>query len=263
MDQRRIDSAIQAFYSEAFDEDARLTTRSPQGRLEFERTQEIVRAATPAPARVLDVGGATGVHAAALALSGYDVVLVDPVESQVAVAARIGTFAAVVGDARELDFPDGSFDAVLMAGPLYHLADRRDRLTALREARRVCRPGGSVHAAAIPRLSAFAAAALDPDLFDASPEDWLGLLRHGTPVPSLRFPAGHYHTPLELEEELSTAGLQDVSVSGIEGPAGIAMESVTQASEADHAAALQLARTFAHTPDIRDFSNHLLGTGTA
>lgn len=140
MDQRRIYSAIQAFYSDAFDEDARLTTRSPQGRLEFERTQEIVRAAAPAPARVLDVGGATGVHAAALALSGYDVVLVDPVESQVAVAARIGTFAAVVGDARELDFPDDSFDAVLMAGPLYHLADRRDRLTALREARRVSGP---------------------------------------------------------------------------------------------------------------------------
>ncbi len=90
--------------------------------MEFERTQEIVRAATPAPARLLDVGGATGIHAAALARDGYEVTLIDPVPAQVATARKYGTFEALVGDARTLDLTDGSFDAVLMAGPLYHLA---------------------------------------------------------------------------------------------------------------------------------------------
>ncbi len=108
MAQDEIDAAIQTYYGGVFDESTRLTTRSPQGRLEFERTQEVVRAATPAPARILDVGGATGVHAAALARDGYEVVLVDPVASQVAAASRIGTFSAAVGDARDLDFADVS-----------------------------------------------------------------------------------------------------------------------------------------------------------
>lgn len=261
MDQDGIDAAIQAYYGSVFDEHARLTTRSAQGRLEFERTQEVVRTATPAPARVLDVGGATGVHAAALARSGYQVVLIDPVESQVAAARQIGTFTAAVGDARQLDFPEDSFDAVLMAGPLYHLAEREERLQALNEARRVCRPGGFVHAAAIPRLLAFAAAALDPDLLDASLDAWLDLLRHGAPVPSLRFPGGHFHTPQELQEEMTEVGLRNVTVIGLEGPAGAALESVPEVTDADFSAAMQLARTFGDMPDIRDFSNHLLGSG--
>ncbi|MGN6204488.1 class I SAM-dependent methyltransferase [Humibacter sp.] len=263
MSQRELDAAIQTFYAEVFDEGVRLTTRSPQGRLEFERTQAIVRAATPVPARVLDVGGATGVHAAAFAVAGYEVVLVDPVARQVAAAARIGTFVAQLGDARQLDFPDDSFDAVLMAGPLYHLTHRSERLQALGEAQRVCRPGGFVHAAAIPRLVAFAAAALDQDLLVNSLDDWLGLLRHGTPVPALRFPGGHFHTPDELQDEMTDAGIRNVTVVGLEGPAGIALETVAEVTDADYSAAQQLARTFAHTPDIRDFSNHLLGSGQA
>jgi len=263
MDQNGIDAAIQEFYGGLFDEGARLTTRSVQGRLEFERTQEIVRMNTPAPARVLDVGGATGVHASALARDGYDVVLVDPVESHVALARQAGMFEAVIGDARKLAFPDNSFDAVLMAGPLYHLAMQEDRLKALREARRVCRPGGFVHAAAIPRLSAFAAAALDPQVFDASPDAWLGLLRHGTPVPALRFPGAHFHTPAELQSEMTAAGIQNATVVGLEGPAGIALESVSEIADADYAAAFRLARTFELAIDIRDFSNHLMGSGVA
>lgn len=261
MGQEAIDNALQNYYSALFDEDARLTTRSTQGRLEFERTQEIIRAATPAPARVLDVGGATGVHAAALARDGYDVTLIDPVPSQVAAAAAHGTFRASIGDARNLDLPDDSFDAVLIAGPLYHLIERPDRLQALREARRVCRPEGLVHAAAIPRFLAFAVAALQREVLDASPDAWLDLLRHGTPAPTVRFPAGHFHTAEELHEEMIAAGLTRVSVVGLEGPAGLALETTSNITETDYAAAKQLAHTFATTASVRDLSCHLLGTG--
>ena len=262
MEQSGIDSAIQTYYSTLFDEAARLTTRSAQGRLEFERTQAVVRASTPAPARILDVGGATGVHAAALAGDGYDVVLVDPVASHVEAAVAHGAFAAVLGDARGLQFPDGTFDAVLMAGPLYHIADREDRLRALREAHRVCRTGGFVHVAAIPRAGAFAVAAVDPGVLEADLEGWIRLLRHGTPVATSRFPAGHFHTPRELREEMADAGYRDITVRGLEGPAGVALESVPKVTDATYAAAIDLAVTFEHSADIQNFSNHLLATGT-
>ena len=263
MDQAGIDAAVRTFYGELFDEGARLTTRSAQGRLEFERTQAVIRAATPPPARVLDVGGATGVHAAALARDGYDVLLLDPVEQQVAAAAAHGTFAAMIGDARHLDLPDDSFDVVLMAGPLYHLAERDDRLQALREARRVCRPGGFVHAAAIPRLAALMVAAVHLGTSDVSGDAWVSLVRDGTPLAPARFPSGHFHTSQELHDEMTASGFHDVAVIGLEGPAGFALETVEHVSEADSLAATRLAQTFEGSPDVRELSNHLLATGRA
>ena len=48
------------------------------GQLELLRTQEVLRHHLPAPpARVLDVGGATGVHAEWLIADGYQVHVVD------------------------------------------------------------------------------------------------------------------------------------------------------------------------------------------
>ena len=55
------------------------------------------------------------------------------------------------GDATDLDLDDSSVDAVLLLGPLYHLHRRSDRLQALREAKRIVRPGGPIFAAAISR----------------------------------------------------------------------------------------------------------------
>jgi SAM-dependent methyltransferase len=140
VEQEEIDAEIQHYYSSVFDEDARLTTRSAQSALEFVRVQELVRDRIAPGSRVLDIGGATGVHAAPLAAAGPEVTLIDPVEAQVAAALRHETFHAEVGDARRLRFADDSFDVALLFGPLYHLQSREDRLAALGEAVRAGRP---------------------------------------------------------------------------------------------------------------------------
>ncbi len=132
MNQADVDARIQNYYTQHFAEAERLTVRSAQGRLEFERVQELITSRIPAHSRVLDVGGATGIHAAALAEQGHDVVLIDPVPAQVQEARRHGTFDAHVGDARDLQFEDDSFDVALLFGPLYHLAAANDRLRSLR-----------------------------------------------------------------------------------------------------------------------------------
>src|SRR5665647_549568 len=126
---------IVTFYQTRYLEDDRLRV-SPHGRLEFLRTQELLRRHLPKPpARVLDVGGATGVHASWLAEAGYAVHVVDLVPEHVQQAAALGDgVTAAVGDARALDEPDAAADVVLLLGPLYHLIDGDDRLTALREA---------------------------------------------------------------------------------------------------------------------------------
>lgn len=76
------------------------------GQLELVRTQEVLRRHLPKPpAAILDVGGATGVHASWLAADGYRVHLVDlaprHVEKARADLGALGVTAAL-GDARGL-----------------------------------------------------------------------------------------------------------------------------------------------------------------
>ncbi|MGW6388903.1 class I SAM-dependent methyltransferase [Streptomyces sp. NPDC055103] len=140
------------FYTRS-DEAARLQTTAT-GTLEFTRTRELLRRhLPPAPARVLDVGGGPGTHARWLADDGYTVHVVDPVPKHVTQAAAIDGVTAELGDARRLTAAARTYDVVLLLGPLYHLHDKTDRISALTEAARVARPGGLIAAAAISRYS--------------------------------------------------------------------------------------------------------------
>jgi SAM-dependent methyltransferase len=214
---------IHAYYELGGEAD-RLATG--QGVLKRLRTQDILGRVLPAPpARVLDVGGATGVYAGWLAGLGYQVDLVDPVPWHVATAARLPGVAARVGDARQLDAPAGSADAVLLLGPLYHLVDRDDRLTALAEAARVVRPGGVVIAAAITRYAplheGLARGRLDDPLFLDIIRSVLesGVHRNPGQVPGY-FTTAYLHTPGELAEEVRAAGLGEPRMFGVEGLGG-------------------------------------------
>ena len=63
----------------ALDAEQHRLVRTPHGRLEFLRTQELLRRVLTGPARVLDVGGGTGVHAEWIAgeVLATDVVITD------------------------------------------------------------------------------------------------------------------------------------------------------------------------------------------
>lgn len=81
-----MEDAICRFYTEEYDEAGRLT-RTPHGRLEAARTRALLATALPhPPARILDVGGGPGHHAQWLVDEGYDVTLIDFVETHVRAA---------------------------------------------------------------------------------------------------------------------------------------------------------------------------------
>ncbi|NHA67768.1 class I SAM-dependent methyltransferase [Phycicoccus flavus] len=268
--QDEVDARVRAYYGSEFAEADRLTDRSGQGLLELHRTQSLVTARVPAGSAVIDVGGGPGAHAALLARRGDRVVLVDPVPEHVARAAEHGTFLARVGDARELPDGDDSYDAALLLGPLYHLLERADRLQALREAARVVRPGGWVFAAAVSRLTTVAwVTALQPALLRAAgrpvperdplPPSWDRLVAEGRGgLSATGFPGGHFHLADELEEEVGAAGLVEVEVVGLEGPAALALDVTGRSDPALVAAADLLADAFAGHAGTRDLSPHLL-----
>jgi len=237
--------------------------RSMHGRLEFLRTQELVRRFLPSPpARVLDVGGATGIHAQWLANDEYQVHVVDVVAHHVESAASLPGVTAEVGDARKLTSPTDSIDAVLILGPLYHLTEARDRELALRECHRVLRPGGVVFAAAISRylmvMDPGTSEQLTPEAFDSI----RATVTTGDCDGRSGFVSSHWHTADELRHEVQSSGFRDVEVFGIEGPAWATLDALgEEAFEKRRDATLHCARLVEQDPLLMHASAHLLAVG--
>jgi SAM-dependent methyltransferase len=216
-------------YYECGDEQDRLTARV--GRLEWARTWDLLqRHLPPAPATILDVGGGPGAYAVPLALAGHAVHLVDAMPlhveqaRQAAAAAETRLASVEVGDARELAFPDGTADAVLLLGPLYHLLEEAERVAALAEARRVLRPGGVVAAVAISRFASLLEglrhgwAGDHPEIVESGLHT--GTHRNPGALPR-RFTTAHFARPEELAAELAAAGFPAVELRAVEGPGSL------------------------------------------
>jgi ubiquinone/menaquinone biosynthesis C-methylase UbiE len=201
------------------------------GELERIRTQAILaRHLPPPPAVIFDVGGAAGVYAFPLAKQGYQVHLIDPVDLHLEQARTYASQSGVTlasinqGDARRLDLPSGSADAVLLLGPLYHLVENSDRLQALREARRILKPRGVLFAAVISRFASLIDGLArgffrDPEFRKIVAQD-LASGQHRNQTDQLQyFTTAYFHRPEDLAAEVRDAGFPDVNVLAIEGPA--------------------------------------------
>ncbi|GAA1143540.1 SAM-dependent methyltransferase [Kitasatospora gansuensis] len=256
---------VHAYYARGA-EDGRL--RSGADRLEFWRTQDVLRRLLPAaPARVLDVGGGSGVHAEWLVADGHHVRLVDPVALHVEQASKLPGVEAVLGDARELDAADGSADVVLLLGPLYHLTECADRVRALAEARRVVRPGGLVVAATINRFAALHDTVnrgwyLDdpgrrPQVDGASTDGRL-LVTGDRPT----FTTAYFHQPHQVPDEFEAAGLRTTGQYGVEGTVWL-MGAVNDWLDDPErrATVLDVLRRTESEPSLLGASGHLLTAG--
>jgi ubiquinone/menaquinone biosynthesis C-methylase UbiE len=201
-----------------------------QGELERLRTQAILaRKLPPTPAVVYDIGGGAGVYSFPLAQQGYEVHLIDPVELHLeqarahACSSGIALASIGLGDARRLDIPASSADAILLLGPLYHLTEAADRLRALREAFRVLKPSGVLFAAGISRFASLIDGLKwgffgDSEFRKIVAAD-LASGQHRNPVnhPAY-FTTAYFQRPEELAGEVRSAGFHDAKIIAVEGP---------------------------------------------
>ena len=265
-------SRIVGYYGAA-DEDSRL--RTGWFRLEHSRTQELIlRHLPPAPATIIDAGGGSGAYACWLAERGYQVHLIDVVAKHVeqarAASARQPEHllaSAEVGDARRLAHADGSADAVLLLGPLYHLVEKEDRLACLREAHRVLRSGGLVWGAGISHfaslLDSLTQGFFDDPRFAPIVERDLEDSQHRNPTDNpVYFTDAYFHRPGEMSRELLAAGFQVVEIVAIEGPGWLARDFDRLWNDSvQRERLLSVVRKVEREPSILGVTAHIMAIG--
>ena len=244
---------------------------TPHGKLEFERSKDILhRHLFPTPAKILDLGGGTGHYSFWLANQGYEVHLVDAMDSHIETAKKMVqsyTLASIsVGDARGTRFGDETFDVVLLFGPLYHLVERRDRIAALEEANRVLKPGGKIFVAAISKFASlhdgyFRGFVGDPEFAKILDQDLVdGQHRNPNNHPHY-FTTTKFHEPAELKGELQHAGFLDISLLGVEGFAWLLPDLATYLEGEARENLFERLRAIEQEPSIVGTSAHLMAIG--
>lgn len=131
-----------------FNEDARLN-RSPAARVEFLTNCRYIQQYLRPGARILDVGAGAGEYSLHFARQGCRVSALELADANIrAFRQKLRPedgIELVQGNALDLSrWADGTFDAVLVFGPLYHLRRPAHRQQCIREALRVCKPEGTV-----------------------------------------------------------------------------------------------------------------------
>ena len=100
----------------------------------------------PPGAKVLDAGCGSGRDSSSLSKSGMEVIGVDISEGLIRQASK--NFPKIkfqLGDIRELDFPNETFEGVWAQASLVHFETLADAEKSIKEFSRVLKPGGILH----------------------------------------------------------------------------------------------------------------------
>lgn len=129
-------------------EDLRSNVDRFKASAEFEETSKLLREYAPSATSILDIGAGNGISSVALALSGYDVTVVEP---DLSVTVGCGALEFLKNEfglskmkvintyGEKLPFENNCFDIVYARQAMHHAADLN---LFIREAARVLSPGG-------------------------------------------------------------------------------------------------------------------------
>lgn len=132
------------------DEDSRLLSKS--GSVEFITTVNYIEKYLQKGMKILDVGAGTGRYSHYFAKKDYEVDAIELTDRNIEMFKTHITDDEKItiqqGDAINLSsIEDNKYDITLVLGPMYHLYDEKDKISALKEALRVTKKGGIIFVA--------------------------------------------------------------------------------------------------------------------
>jgi len=265
-----INREINDFYSETSELDR---LKYGLGPLEFERNKEIISRYLPEKGgTILDIGGGPGVYASWLAKQGFDVHLIDPVEKHINQARKKfsklkNPFTSHLGEARKLEFQDNFADLIIFHGPLYHLQDKKDRIMALEEAKRVLKANGIILAFAINYTASTLVGLIQgvltqPDFYKMSLTELQTGIHEAPARMAGVLPKGYYHRPEELKSEIEEAGFTHLETLPVEGLIWLDKNYFETRSDQDKKdRMMKLLQTTEKDPNLLAFSPHIASIG--
>jgi ubiquinone/menaquinone biosynthesis C-methylase UbiE len=262
-------------YYSIFDEWGRLD-REP---IEFMINWHYMKQYLPPSGKVLDNGGGPGKYAMELAKLGYQVTLSDLTPKLVSAAEAKAVELGVrdhfdgfhVLNATRLDgIADAAYDASLMLGPLYHLQQEDERVSALNELFRVTKKGGIVFGAFQTRIKMLLTSLQYPQHW--TPNDnmdsinqfiQMGIFNHSDEG---RFTGAYYFAVEEIKPFMENGGFETLELIGSSNLAALLTKEQKQywadRGTGEYDQLLELLIRTAKDPSLLGISSHLLYIGT-
>ncbi len=240
-----------------------------QCQVEFASTLRLIDKYFPKTGRVCDIGGATGRYTLELLRRGYSVTLLDLSAEEVRMAGLelqkngLSAEQLIVGDARDMSrLPDGSFDAALLLGPMYHIVEAAGRARALGELKRVLKPQGVAIIAYLKAWGIIKSGLADfPEWFKDLDLMRSLLSEHAFVGDALSaWTEAYSSTPISALREVQEAGFEIVSYAGAESftaGAGPLLGQVLLEHPDAYRNIVTLAAETCELPQYRDGTDHL------
>ena len=241
-----------------FREDTRLN-RTPAARVEFLTTVHYIDRHLKPGMKILDIGAGAGEYSLHFAKYGYAVSALELADSNIRAFREKLTpelnVDLVQGNAMDLSrYTDESFDIVLLFGPLYHLHKEADRQQCIREAKRVCKPDGTLFFSFISHDMIFMTELnYDKDYFTSGDFDPETLRLND-------FPFVFFTVP-ECREMLHTGGVTILNEIASDGFSELMAERINAMDGESYRQYLRYHFSICEKPELLGASNHLLFIG--
>lgn len=254
------DTALVQEVYRRFDENTRLT-KSKAAQVEFLTTVKYIEAYLAPNARILDIGAGAGEYSLYFARKGFQVSALELADSNIAAFREKITPELPLelnqGNALDLSrYEDGSFDIVLLLGPLYHLHRDGDKLQCIREAKRVCKPGGKLFFAFITNdIVILTMQQTEPDYLLHGAYDKETFQLEDFPFV--------FHTLQRCRELLTQGGIRVCREVASDGVSELLKDLINGMDDATYQQYLRYHFYICEKPEHLGMSNHLLFVGEA